>query len=122
MQNRFKVTKQYGRGSETAFDVRFNHFKDAKAFVEIKLLEDAAMNVRATYRVYEYDEMHTEFDPAKIDIALLKSQHHAQESQGSQGKGSTASFRPTPLNTAPRPPGTPQKWSKEEDEEEGSKK
>lgn len=118
MRNRYKVGKQYGRGPETILDERFNNLSDVKAFVETKLADDAALNVKAIYRIYEDDEVHSEYDTSKVVITPASS----QASQGSQGMGSGASFRPTPLNTAPRPAGTPQKWMVDEDEDKDKKK
>lgn len=117
MQNKFKVTKQYGRGSEAEIS-QFSQLNEAKAFVDERLLEDASLNVQATYRIYEYGEVYAEYDSTKVDIAKLQQSQSSADAQGSQGKGSSASFRPTPLNTAPRPPGTPQKWSNDDDEDE----
>lgn len=116
MRNSFKVTKQYGRGPETSFDARFPNMQAAKAFVDEKILEDAALNVKAIYRIYDFDDVVGEFDASKMDVSQLAPKRE-ESASGSQGKGSTASFRPTPLNTAPRPPGTPQKWMKDEEED-----
>lgn len=118
MRKSFKVTKQYGqRGTETTLPERFEQFSQAKAFVDENLLQDVTLNVQAIYRIYDFDEIQGEYDSTKVDPSTLQTASR-EEAYGSQGKGSTASFRPTPLNTTPRPPGTPQKWSRDEDEDE----
>jgi hypothetical protein len=122
MQSRFKVTKQYGRGPETSLDKRFGQLQDAQSFVNEMLIEDVSLNVQATYRIYEFDEVQAEYDSSKVDVSTLAPKQ-TENASGSQGKGSTASFRPTPLNTTPRPPGTPPNWMKNDgDEEEKEKK
>lgn len=113
MSHLYKITKQYGRGSETSLPERFKELNEAKSFVNEKLQEDAAMGVKATYRIYEDDEVHSEYDSSNITLSR-------EESSSSQGKGSGSSFSPTPFSTAPRPSGTPQKWIK--DEGDGDKK
>lgn len=119
MRHIYKITKQYTRGPESTFAERFNQLLDAKAFVQTKLAEDATMNVKALYRIYEDDDVHSEYDQSKLETA---SSAKETSDESAQGKGRSASFRPTPLNTTPRPAGTPAKWIKDSDEEEKDKK
>lgn len=100
---RFKVTKQYLRGSETQF-AQFAEMNEAKFFVETKLEADAALNVKVIYRIFEFTELVAEFDPAHPNAGA------SQSSTDAQGKSSEASFRPTPLSTTARPAGMPQNW------------
>lgn len=113
----YKVTKQYGRGAEINMGGRFNNLVEAKAFVDKHIMEDALMNVKVIYKIYEFDELLSEYDSSKVNTAAART----SDEQGSQGKGSTASFRPTPLNTSPRPPGTPPKWIHDADEDKEDK-
>ena len=71
------------------------------------------------YRIYEFTELLEEFDPAKPRAGGMpaESSSQSQESQGSQGKGSGESFRPSPIGTTLRPPGMPQNWRKDEEED-----
>lgn len=110
----FKVTKQYGRGSDS-FCAEFGDLNDAKTYIAEKLEPEAKMGVKVTYRIYEFGELLAEFDPTKIP--QTKSSTPAQTEQGSSGKGSGSTFSPTPFATAPRPSGTPPKWIKDDDEE-----
>ena len=106
---RFKVTRQYLRGTETQF-AQFIELNEAKFFVEAKLEADLALNVKVTYRIFELTELVVEFDPNNASAA--------QSSSGSEGKGSEASFRPTPLSTTARPAGMPQNWSVDKKDDE----
>jgi hypothetical protein len=119
----YKITKQYGRGSEIQF-AQFNELSDAQVFIEkIKLPEDVALNVKIIYRIFEGLDLVKEYDPSKMDTSSGSSSQGASESQGSGGgKGSKSTFSPTPFNTAPRPAGTPQKWVIDKDEEDKDKK
>lgn len=103
---RYKVTKQYARGTETQC-AQFDDVNDAKAFIQLKLEQDRALKVSVIYRIKEFTEVIEEFDPARMGDA----------GQSSQGQSSSASFRPTPFNTAPKPAGTPQKWTTGDDDE-----
>lgn len=92
----FKITKEYSRGPEVPC-ANFTDFKDAKDFIElIKLPADAKLKVAVTYRIYQGAVLLEELD-----------QSNAGDSQSSQGQGNSASFRPSPLATSPRPPGMP---------------
>lgn len=112
---RFKVTKQYGRGPETPF-AQFADLSDAKFFVNGKLEDDKSLNVKVTYRIFEFTELVTEYDPSKPGVV-------SQSSSGasSQGKSGEARFNPTPLSTTPRPTGMPQNWRVDKDEDEKKK-
>jgi hypothetical protein len=105
---KYSVKKQYARGSDLAF-AEFNELPDAELFIENKLKIDTRLNVKVIYKIYELNEVIATFDPDKVAQS---------QDQGTQGKSSTASFRPTPFNTAPRPTGTPPKWLKDDEEED----
>lgn len=109
MHSHYKVTKQYGSGPVSTL-ATFHDGADAKLFVEAKLQEDAALKIKVTYRVIDaVGDLVSEHLPGEAQTASASS--------SSQGASSTASFRPTPFNTAPRPAGTPHKWVKDEEEE-----
>lgn len=117
----YQVTKQYERGGETPCG-DFATLNEAHAFIRDQMIQDANMRTRIIYRIYESFDMIEEYDPRKGQIPGGESARSKQEtpaaSAGGQGKG--ASFRPTPLNTAPRPAGIPHSWIK--DDEEGKDK
>lgn len=97
----YKVTKQYTRGGES--DVaEFNDISDSKLFIEAKIALDASLKVKIIYRLYEMLELIQTFDPDQMDTTGAQG--------GSGEQGNAASFRPTPLNTSPRPAGAPSNW------------
>ena len=111
----YKVKKQYARGAET-FCESFKQLADAKKFMNEKLSEDASMSIKVIYRLYDaVDELIEEVDASNFDPASTSGD------QGSQGAGKSAGFRPTPLNTAPRPAGMPHSWIKGEDDDKKDK-
>lgn len=104
----YKVTKQYGRGLETIAQ-RFKNIDEAKRFMLQSAESDAAMKVQCVYRLYDFDDVIDTLDSTKID---LSSKTTDSSDAGSQGKTSSATFRPSPLQTTPRPPGMPaNNWS-----------
>ena len=117
---RYRVTKQFGRGSESPC-AQFDDLNDAKLFVEIKLSSDASLNVKTIYKIYQGYDMLEEFNPSESGGAASSSTTTTSSSQGSGGKSSGATQRPTPFNTAPRPTGMPHKWLKDDDEDEKKK-
>jgi hypothetical protein len=117
MRHQYTITKQYTRGPEISLDERFNNFNEAKTFVEKKLADDFMLNVKIIYRIFEDDRLHSEYDPSKIDMSAK------QTSEEATSKGSKESFRPTPLSTTPRPPGTPPKvWVVDKKDDKKDKK
>ncbi len=109
----YKVTKQYARGTDVPV-AEFNDINDAKIFVFARLAEDAKLKVKVTYRLFEGIEMLEEFSESPASASGGVSQ-----TSGSSA-GQKSSFQPTPFNAAPRPPGMPHNWIK--DDEEKSKK
>lgn len=115
----YQVKKRYGRGSETAC-AEFNDVSDAKLFIDARLTVDAGLKIKVTYLLYEG------VDPLEEYLPLGESRPGSTTQMGSTttqrgaagAEGRTSSFQPTPFNTVPRPPGTPQKWIKDSDEEE----
>lgn len=106
----YKVTKQYGRGPESAC-AEFKELTDAQFFIDKKLPEEAALGSAVTYRIMDGMDIISEHDASKVRV-------EAGVSSGSAGaKGSGSSFQPTPFNTAPRPAGSPQKWLKDDEDE-----
>jgi hypothetical protein len=105
---RYKVTRQYDKGIESHF-AQLSDLHDAKLFVNAKLAEDAALNLKVIYRILEFTEMVMEFDPTKQNASTTAT-------QGSQGQSNQANFRPSPLSTTARPPGMPQNWREDDDE------
>lgn len=104
----YKVTKQYGRGPESAC-AEFKELQDAQFFVDKKLPEEAALGSAVTYRIMDGIDIISEHDASKVRADA--------GAQSAGAKGSGASFNPTPFNTAPRPAGTGQKWLKDDEED-----
>ena|SRR3990167_7380144 len=110
---RYLVTKQYVRGPETHCE-KFNDLERARALIKEKLKEDLVLNVKVIYRIHDIMDMIEEFDPSKIDLALLKNNNDRAVPQG--GHQSTSNFRPKPLNTTLKPSGIPQTWNNDHED------
>src|SRR5437899_3101659 len=111
----YKVKKQYARGADTLI-AEFNDTNDAKLFINAKLMEDARLKVKVTYRLLEGMDLLEEFTEA---------QGTTETSGGGSGAGAgsqqRSSFQPTPFNASPRPPGVPPNWLKDDDKDDGKK-
>jgi len=94
----------------------FIELKDARLFIEKKLPADLTANKKITYRILKSNQMLEKFDPVKPAVAE-KQQDNKQGSVTNK-----ATFRPTPFNTVPRPPGSPQGWIKETSREKAGEK
>lgn len=114
----YQVTKQYERGGETPCG-DFKTLGDARNFIRESMMQDAGMRIRITYRIFESFEMIEEYDPTRGQIPGGAEDAQSQSASG-QGKG--AGFRPTPLNSAPRPAGIPHNWVKDDDDDEDKDK
>lgn len=108
----YRVTAQYGSGRELLCQ-QFQKMDDAKHFIMDSLRDNAAMKINVVYRLYEWDDLLHTFSSAD------PSMQDDTSSLGGQGKG--ASFRPSPLNTSPRPAGMPHSSFKDDDKEKGGK-
>ncbi len=97
----FKVTKQYGRGTETIAE-SFSALAKAREFMQHEAKKDVQMKIQTIYRIYEFDEVVDELDTSKMEAESAPKQPEQQG--GGAGKG--AGFRPTPLGTAPKPKGS----------------
>ena len=106
---RYKVTRKYARGADTVC-AEFLDLYDAQFYVEKKLSADADLNVKVIYCIFDADKCLSVFDPNKTDYSSAPD-------SDSGGKGNTSSFRPTPLDMTPRPPGTPPIWIKDDEED-----
>lgn len=110
----FKVTKQYGRGTETIAE-SFSVLAKAREYMQREANKDALMKTYPVYRLYEFDEVIDEIDTAKLDTTPHHQQQQAQQASGS-GAGQSSGFRPTPLGMAAKPKGSIQQ-SKLDDED-----
>ncbi len=111
----YRVTKQYVRGSADTLVAQFKDMIDARLFIHARLLEDAQLKVKVTYRLMEGMDMLEEFTEA----STVRS-----ESSGSSSGASAeqrTSFQPTPFNATPRPPGMPSNWLKDEEDKNDKK-
>lgn len=108
----YQVTKQYARDEERAC-AEFNDLSDAKIFIVAKMEADASLNVKVIYRIFKGMTLIETDDPSQSNAASA--------SEGAQGKGSSASFRPTPLNMTPTPRGLPKKWVVDDQEDDKKK-
>lgn len=116
----YKVTSQYAGARELPTE-QYDDINKAKAYIENKLRENAALKLKVIYRLYEWDDLLQEFDPSKMDPAKLSSEGSDSDNQ-SQGQGKGSSFSPSPLPTSPRPPGMPASSFKRDDEKDKDKK
>lgn len=110
----YKVMMCHGRKSESLC-AQFKEISDARLFIEHKVAAEAALKTNVIYRLYDFDELISEHDPASVQH---EGKGQASSQSGSQGHGSGATFRPTPFNMSPRPGGVPHKWNKYEDDDE----
>lgn len=109
----FKITKQFcaGGSREQPFS-QSKTLEAARAAVAENVESDAAMKIQAIYRIYEFDDLMETIDSRDIQ----STNKSAESASGSQGMQSGASFRPSPLQTSPRPKGTmPNSWVDPED-------
>lgn len=106
----YKVTKKYARGPENEVG-KFKTLNEAEQCIQEKLAEDAAMRVEAIYCLYEGFDLVEAFDQSKLKDTSSTNEADTSSSQKSSG----ARFSPSPLNTAPRPPGMPPSSWKDED-------
>lgn len=109
----YNVKKKYGTGSEQQCQ-SFSKLDEAKAYAQECAENDAAMRINVIYSIYEFDEVVETIDSSKVTVS-----RGSEESSGS-GKGQGASFRPTPLETAPRPKGTAPRWIHDEEDTDDS--
>jgi hypothetical protein len=109
----YRVTKSYGRGPGT--DVgSYGDVAQAKREIQKRLADDVLMKIKGVvYSLYEGFDLLEQFDEKALESS---SQGGSDDQSGGSKPGSSQSFRPTPLNTAPRPPGSPPAWLKDEDD------
>lgn len=107
----YNVTKKYESGSEQPCE-RFEKLDQAKSYALECAEKDASVRVKVIYSIYEFDEVVETVDSTKITI-----RHDSKESDesSSSSKGQGAAFRPTPLETSPRPKGTAPRWIHDDD-------
>ncbi len=112
---KFVVKRQFGgRGPETAI-AEFEDMNEANFYIEKRMESDASQNLTTTvYRIYDRGVVVVkEYDPSKMNLS-------SSQEQGSQGKDSTASFRPTPLSTTLTM--GPKNWVKENKDDKDKQK
>lgn len=117
----YRVTKKFDkRGPETLIG---NFPDEAKARQEInkRLTADIDMLIKGTiYCLYEGFDLIVEIDQSSLETGSASSQKSEETSGG--GKGTGQSFRPSPLQTSPRPKGTPPtSWTRPEEDEDKDK-
>jgi hypothetical protein len=107
----FKVTKKYARGPSEDDVALFKKQDDATDFIRMALTRNAnGLKENINYLLYDSGELLETFDA-----------NSAEASQGgSQQKTSTQAFRPSPLQTAPRPSGMPPSSFKDVDDKNKS--
>lgn len=106
----YRITKQYGRGGQLPENAEFDDINEAKLFIRNKMNDDARLKVKVTYRLFSGMDMLEEFDPETFS--------GMNDSEGQQQTSNRSGFSPTPLNTAPRPPGSPPNWWNDEDKKD----
>lgn len=114
----FKVTKQFGSGAGREQSCgQFKTADKAKVFAIECAESDAAMKIQTIYRIYDFDDL-----VGTITSNDVQAESKPSESSGSQGQKSGASFRPSPLQTAPRPSGMPaNNWVEPDEDDKKSK-
>ncbi len=95
---------------------RFNTEIEATDYTKQELEKDALMKVNAIYRIYHFDEdLIAEWDQAKWQ----KEGPAKTSDSSSSSQGSGQRFSPSPIQTAPRPPGMPaSSWKKDEEDKD----
>ncbi len=106
----YEVRIRYDRGSDKLI-AKFDSRRDAEMFIREKLADDVRTKVKASYRLGDGHDFE-DFTPGNAGVA-------SAQTQSSQQRSSTQSFSPTPMPTAPKPPGIPTSWS---NKDEGEKK
>jgi hypothetical protein len=111
----FKVIKRLGRTSTTL--KTFPDQQAAETYIRTQLSQDAGLKIDAIYGIYSSfdDEM-----PLKEFSQKDLSATELNDATGTAQRGSAQGFRPSPLQTAPRPAGLPVSGFK--NEEDKSKK
>ncbi|HLB42864.1 MAG TPA: hypothetical protein VJN02_08475 [Gammaproteobacteria bacterium] len=104
----YQIKIKYDRGSEILC-AEFDDLGKAESFINGEMAANLSLNIKASYRIYEGVDLVKEYSPEKNNL-------NTTQSSGSQGQTSTAGFRPTPFNKAPRPSGVPQKWEQDDEE------
>jgi hypothetical protein len=113
-----KRFEQRGPGSEINI-ASYPTLELAKKEIQRRLEEDSLVNVKAIYSLYEGYDLLESFDQSKLQATPRSNDESSSGSAGGQGKAQN--FRPSPLNTSPRPAGTmPPSW-KDDDEGEDNK-
>ena len=109
----YNITKQFGTGREIP-DRNFTKLDEAKIYVQQSAESDAAMKINCIYRIYEFDDVVHEVNSAKID---LSSKPADSAGSSSAGKGSGATFNPTPFAVSAKPKGAVQHWKNDPEED-----
>jgi hypothetical protein len=107
----YTIKIKYSKGPEQAI-ATFKQRDDAIDYVKAKLQKDKLMRVESIYQLWEMGEMMESFDQSAVPAA-------PQSSGSSSGAGASSgqNFRPSPLQTSPRPPGAAaNNWKDAEDD------
>jgi hypothetical protein len=100
----FKVAAKYGRGPEQLV-AKFNNLDEAKEYISSKLEKDSQLRVNVTYLLYDMGELAETFEPGSG--AGAGAQGGSGAASGAGGQQQSSGFRPSPLQTSPRPSGMP---------------
>ncbi|HTM63338.1 MAG TPA: hypothetical protein VL360_02405 [Gammaproteobacteria bacterium] len=97
-----KITLQYAAGGrEQPVNRPFKSLDEARAFIMESLQNNAG--VQSTYRIYDFDDLLETHDSNSVKNLQTTS----DDSGAGQGQKSGATFRPSPLQMAPKPKGIP---------------
>lgn len=113
----YRVTNKYGRSGHEKELRKFQTIDEAKNFIKDELSNAASLKINVSFFLYEGIDLIEEFDATKAEEISQAD----EASSGAGGKGSGASFRPTPFNTSPSPKGMPKHWLKNGDEDDEKK-
>ena len=110
----YKVKRLYQKGVATDI-ASFRDSNEAKFYIEAALERDARLKSNTTYQLFEGMDLMEEFKQGDSEGTSSSS------AGGGQGTQQKSGFQPTPFNAAPRPPGLPPNWLKDEEEDDKKK-
>lgn len=111
----YKITKQFGKGSEITEHQTFKALADAKKYADQEAQNQADLKIQVTVRVYDFDE------ECYTITAQEMNQIKKTEDTGSadkQGQNNASQFNPSPFDTSPKPKGMPAKWDKKSENDD----
>jgi hypothetical protein len=114
----YEVKQQFGNRGPEKLMGEFRTIDEARKFAFDKLKADAIYKINSIYRISQFDEIIEEWTPDKWQkIADQQQSSYLDEQNSSSGAKSQSSFRPSPLQSSPRPAGVPASSFKDEEDD-----